>query len=124
MAWYRTTPVNVTDCGDGGTIWGQRGSATAKAAVVDVVNVLAVSYGDTNLTVSIGDETKTIFIPAGPPKFYLVSFGEFKKPTGNVTVSMNGHIVEGPAITDKCPESAVVSWSSVAPWNMNDEWSS
>ncbi|KAJ4358828.1 hypothetical protein N0V85_009509, partial [Neurospora sp. IMI 360204] len=58
-AWYRTTPVNVTDtegrvCADGGTKWGQGGEKSAREVVErDVVNVLALVRKDTEVVVSV-----------------------------------------------------------------------
>lgn len=113
-AWYRTTPANITDCPDGSTVWGQGGSLSARAGVKDVINIFAVSVRDTTLTVTLGDAEKELRVKAGTPQFFQVPFSDLRNQTGNVTISMNGHTTEGPAITHDCPASGVINFNAVA----------
>ncbi|KAK3346008.1 glycosyl hydrolase family 71-domain-containing protein [Lasiosphaeria hispida] len=114
IAWYRPTPANITGCGDGGTKWGQEGNLTAKAGVADVINIIAVSRKDTPLIISMGGQTRTIDLLAGPPNFIQVPFSDFANERGNVTITMNRVTSSGPAITDECPKSSVLNFNSAA----------
>lgn len=107
-AWYRTTPANLTGCGDGGTVWGQNGALSATAGVRDVINLFAVSREETTLTVSLGEARVELGVKGGTPQFFQVSFGELGNQVGKVAISMNGKRTEGPEITLKCPASGVV----------------
>jgi glucan endo-1,3-alpha-glucosidase len=102
-AWYRTTPTNISGCSDGGTTWGQQGSLSAKMGTLDVVNVIAVAAKASTLIVSVGSSSKTLQVPAGPPSFFQVPFGDLAG-TGNVTFSMNGQTSQGLAIANECPK--------------------
>lgn len=111
VAWYRTTPANITKCDDGGSHWGQNGTLTAKAAVVDAINIIAIaSKPDTTVSITLGNGIKTLPVPPGEPRFFQVSFKEFERPTGKVQIIMGGVAgAEGPEITDKCPKTGIVS---------------
>ena len=111
VAWYRTTPANLTNCGDGGSHWGQNGTLTAKAAVVDSINVIAIAAKEkSTVSITLGNEIKILDVPQGAPRFFQIPFKDFEKPNGKVQILMNGVVgAEGPAITDKCPASGVVS---------------
>ncbi|KAK0724267.1 glycoside hydrolase [Lasiosphaeris hirsuta] len=109
VAWYRPTPANLTGCSDGGTKWGQGGDVTARAGVTDTINIIAVSRKDTALIISMGDQTRTIELLAGPPHYIQVPFADFGSQRGNVTITMNGETSQGPEITDSCPKSRIVS---------------
>lgn len=113
-AWYRTTPANITECPDGSTVWGQKGTQSATAGVKDVINVFAVSVTDTTLEVTLGDAKKELKVKSGTPQFFQVPFSELDNQTGKVTISMNGHTAEGPEITHKCPSSGVINFNAVA----------
>ena len=108
-AWYRTTPANLTDCGDGETVWGQNGALSASAGVKDVINLFAVSAQETTLTVSLGEAQVELNVKAGTPQFFQVSFSDLGNQIGKVAISMNGKRTEGPEITHNCPASGVVS---------------
>lgn len=111
VAWYRTTPANITKCDDGGTHWGQNGTLTAKAAVVDAINIIAIaSKPDTTVSITLGNGIKTLPVPPGKPQFFQIPFKEFERPTGKVQIIMGGVAgAEGPEITDKCPKTGIVS---------------
>ncbi|KAK3319627.1 glycoside hydrolase [Cercophora scortea] len=108
-AWYRTTPIELPNCSDGGTKWGQSGSDSAKDGVRDVINIVAVSARDTSLTVSLGEASYTVQVASGAPQFFQVSFAELNNQRGTVSISMGNQTATGAAITDECPESGVVS---------------
>lgn len=56
MVWYGTTSVNVSDCHDGGAVWGQYGTMSAKAGVeADSVNLLAVVRKNSTFTIRVGN---------------------------------------------------------------------
>ncbi|KAM7213376.1 glycoside hydrolase [Rhypophila decipiens] len=113
-AWYRTTPANLTNCPDGTTVWGQKGTLSATAGVKDVINIFALSVRETTLTVTLGDAEKELKVEAGTPQFFQVPLRDLENETGNVTISMNGHTTEGPAITHDCPASGVINFNAVA----------
>ncbi|KAK0383184.1 hypothetical protein NLU13_9097 [Sarocladium strictum] len=110
-AWYRTTASNI--CGDGGTVWGQGGSASAAGGTSDVISVIALSDSAADITVSIGGSSHTVspLDSVGKAYFYQVPFsGE----TGQVTINVGGRTITGPAILGACPASGHVSRNSVA----------
>lgn len=110
-AWYRTTPSTI--CSDGGTVWGQGGSASAAGGTNDVISVIALSNSAGDITVSIGGSSHTVS-PSdsfGKAYFYEVPFGG---ETGDVTVTVNGRTTTGPAILDACPASGHVNFNAVA----------
>ncbi|KAK3367946.1 glycoside hydrolase [Podospora didyma] len=114
VAWYRTTPANISHCGDGNTTWGQQGALSAKAAVNDVISIIAVSAKNTSLSVSLGNSTKTLPVQANSPQFFLVAFGDLNNETGSVSVTMENQTVVGPAITKECPGSRVLNFNAAA----------
>ncbi|KAK0713523.1 glycoside hydrolase [Lasiosphaeria miniovina] len=105
IAYYRTTPVNISKCADGGTVWGQHGNMSARAGVIDAINVIAVSAQNTSLTVSLGRASQTLDIAAGPPQYFQVPFDDLNYETGNLIISMGGETAHGPPITKTCPAS-------------------
>ncbi|KAM7196353.1 glycoside hydrolase family 71 protein [Rhypophila sp. PSN 637] len=113
-AWYRTTPANLTNCPDGATVWGQKGTLSATAGVKDVINIFSVSVRETTLTVTLGDAEKELKVEAGTPQFFQVPLRDLENETGNVTITMNGNTTEGPAITHNCPASGVINFNAVA----------
>ncbi len=108
VASYRTTPPNLTECSDGGTQWGQKGSVSARLGTDDAINIIALSALDTPLTVYIGEEKKTVDVKAGAPRFIQVPFAEFNGARGPVTIEMGDQSAKGPAITEECPQNGVV----------------
>ncbi|KAI1850526.1 hypothetical protein JX266_003808 [Neoarthrinium moseri] len=112
MAWYRTTSKSV--CGDGGTVWGQGGSASAADGTDDVISVIALSNSPgADITVSIGGASQTVKASStkGKASFYTVSFAG---KTGDVTVTVGGKSTTGPAISGSCPSSGHVNFNAVS----------
>ncbi|XXG95278.1 hypothetical protein Hte_001539 [Hypoxylon texense] len=111
VAWYRTTPASV--CGDGGTVWGQGGSASAAGGTKDVISVIALSDSPKDITVSIGGSSQTVSASSsvGKAYFYQVPFGGF---SGAVTVTLDGKSTTGPEITSACPSTGHVNFNAVA----------
>jgi glucan endo-1,3-alpha-glucosidase len=107
MAWYRTTPGAI--CGDGGTVWGQGGSASAAAGTSDVISVIALADSAGDITVSIGGSSQTISPSdsVGKASFYQIPFGG---ETGAVTITVNGKTTTGLSILGACPASGHVSY--------------
>ncbi|KAI0430520.1 glycoside hydrolase family 71 protein [Xylaria sp. FL1042] len=109
VAWYRTTPAAI--CGDGGTVWGQGGSASAAQGTQDVVSVIALTNAPTDITVQIGSGDSGQSVSAtstvGKASFYEVPTNG---RTGAVTVTLNGKSTTGPEITNSCPSSGYVSY--------------
>ncbi|KAK3950622.1 glycosyl hydrolase family 71-domain-containing protein [Pseudoneurospora amorphoporcata] len=144
VAWYRTTPVNVTaatdgkECGDGGTKWGQQGEKSAREAVErDVVNVLAIVRRDTQVVVSVESTGKRVVRQVkkmGGASFFQVGFEELglgrgNKKGGKVRIEMNGEVREGREVRDECPASGVINFNaatvyiakSTHPYTGNDD---
>ncbi|KAI1758810.1 glycoside hydrolase family 71 protein [Hypoxylon sp. FL1150] len=111
VAWYRTTPASV--CGDGGTVWGQGGSASAADGTEDVISIIALSDSSQDITVSIGGSSQTVSASStvGKASFYQVPFNG---ATGAVTVTLDGKSTTGPEITSTCPFTGYVNFNSVA----------
>ncbi|KAI1373097.1 glycoside hydrolase family 71 protein [Hypoxylon crocopeplum] len=111
VAWYRTTPASV--CGDGGTVWGQGGGASATGGTKDLVSIIALSDSPKDITVSIGGASQTVSASSsvGKASFYQV---DFNGKTGAVTVTMDGKSTTGPEITASCPSTGHVNFNSVA----------
>ncbi|KAI1742932.1 glycoside hydrolase family 71 protein [Xylaria scruposa] len=113
VAWYRTTPANV--CGDGGTVWGQGGSASAAQGTKDVVNIIALTNSPTNINIKIGSgdagQSVSATSTVGKASFYQVPING---RTGAVTVTVNGKSTTGPAISNSCPSSGHVNFNSVS----------
>ena len=123
-AWYRTTPV--TGCeDDGGTRWGQAGEESAKGGASDSVNMIVVVRQGTNVTVSLGGDGKTKRKTVEGKKgasFVQVPFEELDlvgSNGGNVTITMNGETVRGPAIVNECPAAATKKGGKGAFLNFN-----
>ncbi|KAK1752885.1 glycoside hydrolase [Echria macrotheca] len=113
-AWYRRTPVDISGCSDGGTVWGQYGTMSAKSGVQDAINLAAVVAVDSMVTVSLDGESKSFEVAPGAPTFIQVPFSDFNKRAGRVLISINGETVEGPGISDQCPESGIINFNAVA----------
>ncbi|CAJ2504633.1 Uu.00g120270.m01.CDS01 [Anthostomella pinea] len=111
MAWYRTTPVAV--CGDGGTVWGQDGSASAAGGTSDVISVIALAEAPTSIDVSIDGSSQPVNTvgTVGKATFYQIPFDG---KTGAVTITMNGESTTGPEITNICPSSGHVNFNAVS----------
>ncbi|KAI0173106.1 glycoside hydrolase family 71 protein [Hypoxylon sp. FL1284] len=111
VAWYRTTPATV--CGDGGTVWGQGGSAPAAGGTKDVISVIALSDSAKDITVSIGSSSQTVSSSSsvGKAHFYQVPFDG---STGAVTVTMDGKTATGSDISSACPSTGHVNFNAVA----------
>ncbi|KAI1827076.1 glycoside hydrolase family 71 protein [Xylaria intraflava] len=113
MAWYRTTPAAV--CGNGGTVWGQGGTASAAAGTEDVVSIIALTNAPTSITVKIGDGDAGQSVSAtdtvGKASFYKVPTNG---RTGAVTITLNGKSTTGPEITNSCPASGYVNFNAVS----------
>ncbi|GAW17645.1 hypothetical protein ANO14919_071050 [Xylariales sp. No.14919] len=112
VAWYRTTPATV--CGDGGTVWGQGGSASAAGATQDVVSIIALTNAPTDINVKIGSgdggQSVSATSTVGKASFYQVPVNG---RTGAVTVTLNGKSTTGPEITNNCPSSGHVNFNAV-----------
>ncbi|KAI0483774.1 glycoside hydrolase family 71 protein [Xylaria cf. heliscus] len=113
LVWYRTTPAAI--CGDGGTVWGQGGGASAAGGTKDVVNVIALTNAPTNINVKIGSGDGGQSVSAtstfGKASFYQVPING---KTGAVTVTVNGKSTTGPSIANSCPSSGHVNFNSVS----------
>ncbi|KAI0880020.1 glycoside hydrolase family 71 protein [Annulohypoxylon maeteangense] len=111
VAWYRTTPAAV--CGNGGTVWGQGGSASAASGTKDVISIIALSNSPKDITVAIGGTTQTVSASSsvGKASFYEI---DFSGKSGTVTITFNGKSTTGPAISAECPSSGHVNFNSVA----------
>ncbi|OTA96250.1 glycoside hydrolase family 71 protein [Hypoxylon sp. CO27-5] len=111
VAWYRTTPATV--CGDGGTVWGQGGSASAASGTKDVISIIALSNSPKDITVAIGGSSQTVSPSSsvGKASFYQVNFGG---KTGAVTITLDGKSTTGPEITNNCPSTGHVNFNAVA----------
>lgn len=112
VAWYRTTSKSV--CGDGGTVWGQGGSASAADGTDDVISVIALS--DTpgaDITVSIGGSSTTVKATStvGKASFYTTSFSG---KSGAVVITAGGKSATGPSISASCPSTGQVNFNAVA----------
>ncbi|XDG06449.1 hypothetical protein ABKA04_006064 [Annulohypoxylon sp. FPYF3050] len=111
VAWYRTTPASV--CTNGGTVWGQGGSASAASGTKDVISIIALSNSPQDITVAIGGSTQTVSASSsvGKASFYQV---DFTGKSGAVTITVNGKSATGPAISTGCPSSGHVNFNAVA----------
>ncbi|KAI1802096.1 glycoside hydrolase family 71 protein [Daldinia bambusicola] len=111
VAWYRTTPATV--CADGGTVWGQGGSASAASGTEDVISVIALSNSPKDITVSIGGASQTVSPSRSVGKAYFYQV-PFDGKTGAVSVTVDGKSTTGPEITNNCPATGHVNFNSVA----------
>ncbi|KAI1128332.1 glycoside hydrolase family 71 protein [Nemania abortiva] len=112
MAWYRTTPATI--CGDGGTVWGQSGTASASQGTQDVVSIIALTNAPTNINVQIGSgasQSVSVTNTVGKASFYEVPING---ATGSVTITLNGKSTTGPEITNSCPSSGHVNFNAVS----------
>ncbi|KAI0116081.1 glycoside hydrolase family 71 protein [Hypoxylon sp. NC0597] len=111
VAWYRTTPATV--CGDGGTVWGQGGGASAASGTKDVISIIALSNSPKDITVAIGGSSQTVSPSSsvGKASFYQV---DFSGKTGAVTITLDGKSTTGPEITNNCPSTGHVNFNAVA----------
>ncbi|KAI0853638.1 glycoside hydrolase family 71 protein [Daldinia vernicosa] len=106
VAWYRTTPATI--CGDGGTVWGQGGSASAASGTQDVISIIALSDSSKDITVSIGGASQTVSPSRSVGKAYFYQV-PFNGNTGAVTVTLDGKSTTGPEISNSCPSTGHVS---------------
>jgi glucan endo-1,3-alpha-glucosidase len=113
VAWYRTTDKSV--CGDGGTVWGQDGTASAASGTNDVISVISLSNTSPapSITIAIGDSSVEVSPSAtlGKASFYTTSFSG---KTGAVKITANGKTATGTSITSTCPSSGHVNFNAVA----------
>ncbi|KAK6064742.1 glucan endo-1,3-alpha-glucosidase agn1 [Seiridium cupressi] len=112
VAWYRTTSKSV--CGDGGTVWGQGGSASAADGTDDVISVIALSNSPgADITVSIGGSSTPVKATStvGKASFYTTSFSG---KSGAVSITVGGKTTTGTAISASCPSSGQVNFNAVA----------
>ncbi|KAI5459642.1 glycoside hydrolase family 71 protein [Mariannaea sp. PMI_226] len=111
IAWYRGTSANLGS--DGGTVWGQGGSQSAKAGARDVVSVITVTTDEAEVNIAIGDVHKSFMAngTASRVNYFEMPFGG---ALGNVSLSLNGHSVTGPAITNTLPATGYVNFNSYA----------
>ncbi|KAH6655480.1 glycoside hydrolase [Truncatella angustata] len=112
VAWYRTTSKSV--CGDGDTVWGQGGTASAADGTDDVISVIALSNSPgADITVSVGGSSATVKASStfGKASLYTTSFAG---KTGDVTITVGGKTQTGPAISGSCPSSGHVNFNAVA----------
>ncbi|KAK4443043.1 glycoside hydrolase [Podospora aff. communis PSN243] len=125
VAWYRTTP-NLGHCGDGGAVWGQGGTQSAKEGLEDSINVVVITgKKKAVLTVSVGGEKREFVVSRRRRELVKVMLSEFKG-LGEVKIGLNGREEEGPPITEVCPETGalnlnVVAVDVVAPWTEGGE---
>ncbi|KAI0517920.1 glycoside hydrolase family 71 protein [Xylaria bambusicola] len=112
VAWYRTTPATI--CSDGGTVWGQGGSASAAGGTKDVVSIIALTNAPTDINVKIGsgDAGRSVSATStvGKASFYNIPTDG---RTGAVTITLNGKSTTGPEITNNCPSSGHVNFNAV-----------
>ncbi|KAF3014008.1 hypothetical protein E8E14_009644 [Neopestalotiopsis sp. 37M] len=113
VAWYRTTSKSV--CSDGGTVWGQGGTASAADGTNDVVSIITLSNSPgQDIYVSIGggsNVTVSATGTVGKASFYETSFTGL---TGAVTVTAGGKSATGPSISADCPSSGQVNFNAVS----------
>ncbi|ETS82253.1 hypothetical protein PFICI_07255 [Pestalotiopsis fici W106-1] len=113
VAWYRTTSKSV--CSDGGTVWGQGGTASAADGTDDVISIIALSDNPgQDISVSIGggqSVTVSASGTVGKASFYETSF---TGSTGAVTVTAGGKSATGPSISADCPSSGQVNFNAVS----------
>jgi glucan endo-1,3-alpha-glucosidase len=110
IAWYRTTPARLG--WDGGTIWGQGGSQSAANGAKDVVSIMTVTGGETDVKVCIASSCSN-FKASGANR---VNYFEmpFDGRTGAVSLTMNGKTTNGPSITNNMPSTGYINFNSVA----------
>ncbi|KAI1757972.1 glycoside hydrolase family 71 protein [Xylaria castorea] len=112
LVWYRTTPASI--CSNGGTVWGQGGSASAASGTNDVVNIIVLANSATNINIKIGSGDAGQSVGAarsvGKAYFYQVPING---RTGAVTVTFNGKSTTGPTISNSCPSTGHVNFNSV-----------
>ncbi|KAF7561643.1 hypothetical protein G7046_g2503 [Stylonectria norvegica] len=111
MAWYRENPKALGS--DGGTVWGQGGSASARDGASDVVSVIAITIDDTEVLISIGGDTQSFWTnsTAGRASFFEMPYNG---RTGAVSLSMNGQTTVGASITNNLPSTGYVNFNSLA----------
>jgi glucan endo-1,3-alpha-glucosidase len=109
VAWYRTTSGTLGSAG--GTVWGQGGSQSASVGARDVVSVVTITTGETEVNLAIGDTTKTFKTDGNHVNYFEMPFDG---ALGNVSLSMNGQSVTGWAITNTLPASGYVNFNSYA----------
>lgn len=106
IAWYRTTPAGI--CGDGGTVWGQGGTVSARQGARDVVSVITISTEATTVNLKIGDKNQA-FKHQGCATWPVCYFEmPFQGSTGPVSLSLGGRWTTGPAIMASCPAAGRV----------------
>ncbi|KAF4983704.1 hypothetical protein FZEAL_920 [Fusarium zealandicum] len=112
IAWYRTTSAGLGS--DGGTVWGQGGGESASAGARDVVSVVAITDGEEEVLIRIGDAEQGRFIANGTGKRASYFEVPFDGKLGEVTLEMAGRSVVGGAITDMMPGTGYVNFNQLA----------
>ena len=74
---------------------------------------MTVTVDETDIQISIGGTSKTCKTGSGDTPAALCQM-PFNGLTGDVTITMNGNSVTGPAISNTLPASGVVNFNAVA----------
>ncbi|RSL46654.1 hypothetical protein CEP53_010246 [Fusarium sp. AF-6] len=112
IAWYRTTSATLGS--DGGTVWGQGGSESASVGAKDVVSVVAITTGEEEVLIKIGDSREERFIANGTGTRASYFELPFEGALGEVTLEMGGRSVVGGAITADMPSTGYLNFNSLA----------
>ncbi|KAM0420416.1 hypothetical protein ACHAPT_011837 [Fusarium lateritium] len=112
VAWYRTTSATLGS--DGGTVWGQGGSQSASVGAKDVVSVVAITTGEEEVLIKIGDGREKRFIANGTGSRASYFEVPFEGALGEVKLEMGGKSVVGGAITANLPSTGYVNFNALA----------
>jgi glucan endo-1,3-alpha-glucosidase len=112
VAWYRTTSATLGS--DGGTVWGQGGSESASVGAKDVVSVVAITTGEEEVLIKIGDAREERFIANGTGTRASYFEVPFDGSLGEVKLEMGGRSVVGGAITANLPSTGYVNFNALA----------
>ncbi|KAM5346184.1 hypothetical protein ACJ41O_009189 [Fusarium nematophilum] len=112
IAWYRSTSATLGS--DGGTVWGQGGTESAGVGARDVVSVVAITQGEEEVLVRIGDGEQERFVANGTGKRASYFEVPFEGRLGEVTLEMGGRSVVGEAITGVMPGTGYVNFNALA----------
>ncbi|KAI8674476.1 hypothetical protein NCS57_00345500 [Fusarium keratoplasticum] len=111
VAWYRTTSATLGS--DGGTVWGQGGSESASVGAKDVVSVVAITTGEEEVLIKIGDSREERFIANGTGTRASYFEVPFDGSLGEVKLEMGGRSVVGGAITANLPSTGYVNFNAL-----------
>ncbi|KAL2670071.1 hypothetical protein Neosp_014952 [[Neocosmospora] mangrovei] len=112
VAWYRTTSATLGS--DGGTVWGQDGTESASVGAKDVVSVVAITTGEEEVLIKIGDSREERFIANGTGTRASYFEVPFDGSLGEVTLQMGDRSVVGGAITTNMPSTGYLNFNSLA----------